>query len=185
MASAPMTNAPDPSDPPRDFAAYDKTDHFDFRVSHDRRPVNRALAKAAVEHGTVESNPVDRDADEWRFRRRLDGLEIVVPAGVSKHEGDSRVRLFTAYADVADARIAFQSETWQVDSVHVAALLQYLDGRKPVEDAGLKPHDIHVDSAFPFKGHYIILQNGHTTARCVNCGEESDGRADFDRVPCR
>lgn len=185
MATAPMPNGPDPTDPPRDFAAYDTTDHFDHRVSDPRRPVGRSLAKSAVEHGTVESNPVDRDADEWRFRRRLDGMDIVVPAGVPKHDDADRVRLFTAYADVANAQIATQSYTWDTGAVHVAALLQYLDGRRSVADANLPARDIHVDAAFRYKGHDIVLKRGHTTARCVKCGTKADEREPFDRKSCR
>lgn len=181
-----MATAYDPDharNPPRDFAAYDPTEHFDSRVACDRRPVNRSLAVAAVEYGAVEGNPVDRDVDEWRFRRRLDGIDVVVPAGISKHDGVTP-RVFTAYADVADARIAIQSGTWSRRDVHTAALLQYLQDERPVVDGHLHPRRIHVTDPIRYRGHLIVNKEGYERAFCLRCKLKSDDADRFDDCRC-
>lgn len=185
MASAPMHSDPDPSDPPRTFSEYGTTAHFHDRVNDTRRPVDLAHARSAVEHGAVEPNPTDRNETEWRFRRPIDGLEIVVPAGVTHHDDVGGVSLFTAYADVANANVAEHSHTWGREDVHTAALLQYLDGRNAVTSANLPPHDIHVDNPVPCKGHRVVLKRGYTSAYCVRCGAESESVGRYTRQPCR
>lgn len=183
MATTGSTSGYGP-EPPRDMAFYEPTDHFHDRVECDRRPVELAHAAAAVEAGRIEDNPVDRDVVEWRFRQELDGIDVVVPAGRPKHGGRG-FRIFTCYADLADARVAIRSNMWSRDDVHVAALLQYLNGERDTRNAGLHANRIHVTETVPYHGHRIINKDGYSLAVCVDCKHETNDGQDYRELSCR
>lgn len=164
-------DAADLSQAPTSIDDYDaKTDHFADRVGCDRRPITEALAETAIALGDVEENPVDRPFDEWRHRRRLDGIDVVVCAGESS-DGSGDLVIFTAYLDVADARIACQSDTWSKKDLHTAAMLQYIGGDQRVRH--LRPRNVDVYDPVEYHGHALVWNEGHTDAYCLRCERHS------------
>lgn len=187
MSSHTPTTDPPDAPPSREWAAYLTTDHATMRFELSDRPVTEALARRAVENGTVEPNlAVEKDAG-WRFRLPVDGCEIVVAAVEERYahrqSEDHDAVVLTAYVDVCDATEAFGSDVWGFDDVHRAAALQYLGGDRALP-GDLSVREVHVDGRVLVKGHTVVFTHGHDTAVCSKCGVKASGKGRFGRVSC-
>lgn len=169
---------------PRTIDAYHEPPHVRERFGCPDRPISRGLAADAIEHGSVEANPIARDGRAWRYRLHIDGCDVVVGCADAREPYRDFVVL-TAYVDVVDARAAWSSAAWSPEDVNVAALLQYLKGDVPVAESGLYPKRIHVDTPVDYHGHRLINKNGYNLAVCVDCGHESNDGDDYNRRSCR
>lgn len=166
-----------------DFFAYDRGRHYRSRVECPRRPITEVLARDAVHCGSIEPNPVKRAYQEWRYRHRVDGCDVVVAAGESKDPGVD-YRIFTAFVDVVDPVEAWVSETWSHDNVEVALTLQTLNaGHRGVVD-GFDLRSTDISNSIPYHGHVVVCQSGFQTPYCPRCDFESIDGGDFDNRPC-
>lgn len=183
MATA-STGSPPPV-VPRTIDAYHEPRHVRGRFECPRRPIDRDGAEAAIEHGTVEPNSIDRDGRTWRYRHRVDGCDVVVAAADAQEPYRDFV-LLTAYIDVVDAGRAWALGTWSNEDIQTIALLQYLkDAGKSVEDAGMNPKNIHVTDPIEYHGHRVINKSGYSLAVCIDCGHESKHGDDYRNTRCR
>jgi hypothetical protein len=178
-----ITNNDVPTVVPRSIGQYHKPPHVRNRFDDGRRPITEALAEEAIAAGTVEPNHIDRQGRTWRYRHRVDGCDVVVGAADATDPYHDHVVL-TAFVDIADANTAWASDTWSVDECQAAALLQYLQGDKPVESAGLSPKAIHVEDPIDFGGHRLINKNGYSLAVCIDCKHESNDGHEYKRRGC-
>jgi hypothetical protein len=184
-----MATANDGSSPPpvvpRRLSACHEPKHVRSRFADDRRPITRDRAEEAVAEGVVEGNAIDRDGRTWRYRHRVDGCDVVVAVADATEPFRDFVVL-TAYVDVAEAGRAWAGDTWSKVDLHTAALLQYLkDAGKTVEEAGLRPKQIHVTDPVDYDGHRVINKQGYSLAVCVECGHESTDGDEYKRRSCR
>ena len=183
MATA--SNGAAPPVVPRTIDAYHEPNHVRERFECGRRPIDRGLAPRAIEVGDVEGNAIDRDGRTWRYRHRVDGCDVVV-AAADANEPFRDFVVLTAYVDVVEAGTAWASDTWSKVDLHTAALLQYLkDAGKTIDEAGLRPKQIHVTDPVDYDGHRVINKQGYSLAVCVDCGRESSNGDDFKRRSCR
>lgn len=184
-----MATANDGSSPPpvvpRRLSACHEPKHVRSRFADDRRPITRDRAEEAVAEGVVEGNAIDRDGRTWRYRHRVDGCDVVV-AVADANEPFHDFVVLTAYVDVAEAGRAWAGDTWSKADLHTAALLQYLkDAGKTVEEAGLRPKQIHVTDPVDYDGHRVINKQGYSLAVCVECGHETHDGDEYKRRSCR
>lgn len=168
-----------PKSPPRYPGDYDDTPHYRDRVTCDRRPITKGLAREAVQRGDVDSNPEPRP-NSWRFVNEVGGMRVAVVVGEDKYR--PTLSKITAYVDVVDAAEAWSSERWSNDDVYVAALLQRLVGEHV---PGLRPVRIDVTDPVPYHGHRLIWKDGHTDPYCIACRRRGRTKDEWEDRSCR
>jgi len=170
---------------PRDWHAYSVQGHAEARFDDDRRPISRSHARQAVIAGDVEDNPKAPDANEWRFRHRVDGCDVVVVCGGEQPaQGRYGYRIVTAFVDVVDAREAWVSGIWSEDELQVAVMLQCLNAGFAKAVDGWHGKRVDVYDPIEYHGHLLVWNSGHDDPFCLRCRHESVDGDDWDRRRC-
>lgn len=182
------SNRHDPSHGPRPrmWHEYDVVDHAADRFECDRRPITRSRAKRAIAEGSIEDNPAAPDANEWRFRHRIDGLDVVVVCGGAQPtENRYGNRIVTAFVDVVEASQAWVGTEWSKGDVHVAAMLQFLNaGYHDADVGGFNPYRIDVYEPVEYGGHILSWNEGHSEPFCHACRHETIDGDEWKRRTC-
>lgn len=171
--------------PPREYHRYDKTPHVRHRLACDRRPITNDRARSAVACGQVEENPVAPDANEWRFRHRVEGCEVVVVCGGEQpEEGRHGHRIVTAFVDVVNATEAFVGTEWKTEEVHIAAFLQCLNAGFNDAVDGFHGRRVDVYDPIEYGGHLLVWNEGHTEPFCLKCRHTTVDGDEWKGRPC-